>query len=509
MIVKRRQPPGWLLWGALFAAAYAQSPLYTSNQNQYFLHGLARAGRGLLAADWLANTPDPAPLFSLLVELISRLARLDAAFYLLYAALMVAYLVSFGRIAAAVFPLETPARRAFFYAGWILLHSAGLRFALSRLLGDNWTYVLEDGVADQRMLGLVFQPSAFGVFLALAVPLALSGRRIAAAVSAALAASFHPTYLLPAALVTLAVMWDGWRQEGGWRAWLLPGLAALAGVAPILAYTVFNFVAPANPALAAEARRILVEFRIPHHALIAEWFDATAVFKIALILSAGWLARRTRLAAFLWIPFTGALALTLIQALTGSHFLALIFPWRVSTLLVPLAAAAWLGWAARLATQPSKVSLPARGERLVQGSALALALLAAAAGLLRFGLDLGRKAALPENGLYTHVRQTLQPGEVYLIPVKMQDFRLAAGAPAYVDFKAIPYAETDVLEWYRRERLADEFYLQTGCDRLEAFAVQEGVTHAVLPAGSPAEGCFSPGSAAYRDPFYSLYRLRR
>lgn len=35
-----------LLWGIVFALAYAQSPLYTSNQNQYFLHGLAQAGYG-------------------------------------------------------------------------------------------------------------------------------------------------------------------------------------------------------------------------------------------------------------------------------------------------------------------------------------------------------------------------------------------------------------------------------------------------------------------------------
>ena len=36
---------------AAFAAAYGQAPLYYSNQNQYFLHGLAEAGEGLLAED--------------------------------------------------------------------------------------------------------------------------------------------------------------------------------------------------------------------------------------------------------------------------------------------------------------------------------------------------------------------------------------------------------------------------------------------------------------------------
>ena len=74
----------------LFAIAYAQSPLYTSNQNQYFLHGLAAAGHGTLTADWLANTLDPTPLFSLLVRLTHPLSGL---FYIYYALLMGVYLV--------------------------------------------------------------------------------------------------------------------------------------------------------------------------------------------------------------------------------------------------------------------------------------------------------------------------------------------------------------------------------------------------------------------------------
>ena len=42
-----------------FGLSYGRSPLYTSNQNQYFLHGAARAGIGFLREDRLANTADP------------------------------------------------------------------------------------------------------------------------------------------------------------------------------------------------------------------------------------------------------------------------------------------------------------------------------------------------------------------------------------------------------------------------------------------------------------------
>jgi hypothetical protein len=62
----------FLLGAALFSAAYCQAPLYYSNQNQYFLHGLADAGVGLLNEDWLATTADPTPLFSALVSATAR-----------------------------------------------------------------------------------------------------------------------------------------------------------------------------------------------------------------------------------------------------------------------------------------------------------------------------------------------------------------------------------------------------------------------------------------------------
>src|SRR5436190_4895343 len=80
----------FLVGAAVFAAAYCQAPLYYSNQNQYFLHGLAGAGTGLLREDWLANTRDPTPVFSALVSFTARHLH-PRAFYAYYALLMGAY----------------------------------------------------------------------------------------------------------------------------------------------------------------------------------------------------------------------------------------------------------------------------------------------------------------------------------------------------------------------------------------------------------------------------------
>ncbi len=174
----------FLLLALLFAVIYTQAPLYTSNQNQYFLHGLAQAGFGNLAEDWLANTLDPTPVFSALVKGLYQLLEWDALFYLVYALLMGIYAWSAIGIIEHVFPLQRAGspwkstRFLVFLALFFLLHSAALRFALSRTLGDNWSFLLEDGVADQRLLGLVLQPSAFGVLLVLSIYLFLKNRPV-------------------------------------------------------------------------------------------------------------------------------------------------------------------------------------------------------------------------------------------------------------------------------------------------------------------------------------------
>src|SRR3990170_1010331 len=128
-----RSPAAILAWGLLFSLVYAQSPLYTSNQNQYFLHGAARAGLGFLAQDWLARTVDSVPVFPLLVTWSYRYFH-EALFYLYFALLCAVYLYSLTLIAnRRVSP--DPTRRLLTLTFLFGLHSAALRFVLARALG--------------------------------------------------------------------------------------------------------------------------------------------------------------------------------------------------------------------------------------------------------------------------------------------------------------------------------------------------------------------------------------
>src|SRR5262245_20778371 len=87
----------FLFWAILFGLAYTQAPLYYSNQNQYFVDGLAQAGRGHLQDDWLAKTAGPTPLFSSLVNVTCRVGD-EGIFYLIQLLMLGVYFCSMLRI---------------------------------------------------------------------------------------------------------------------------------------------------------------------------------------------------------------------------------------------------------------------------------------------------------------------------------------------------------------------------------------------------------------------------
>ena len=276
---------------------------------------------------------------------------------------------------------------------------------------------------------------------------------------------------------------------------------------PILIYTYLNFANGAlyrTPAeVSAQARDILVNYRIPHHALAGWWFDATAVIKIALVIFALFIVRKSRLFWILGIPFVVAVVLTIVQVLSGSTVLALLFPWRISIFLVPLSTALILAWGVQLvATRLSAIGSAQRLQTFAKLASMGLILVLVFIGAVRLKLDFQRQAQADDRPLFAYVAAHRVAGQLYLIPTKMQDFRLASGAPAFVDFKNHPYQDDDVLEWYRRVQLAAKFYKQDKCEQLPEWISREEITHVVLPTGLP----ICPGLVlAYKDKSYSLY----
>lgn len=488
----------FVAWGVLLGLAYGQSPLYTSNQNQYFLHGLAQAGQGLLTEDWLANTTDPTPVFTWMVVITARFLP-RATFYLYYFLLTAVCFYSLRQIANQLFDLErSRIRRWVFIALVFVSHSAALHALLSRGLGGDWTYLFDGGLAGQRLLGAVLQPSSFGVFLLLSVQQFLKGRPYRAVLAAAVAATVHPTYLLSAAILTITYVVIEFRARRDYRQSFRIGGLALLLVLPVVAYSFGSFLPSA-----ADARAILVHVRLPAHALISKWVGPATLATITLVGLGLILTRGAKLFLVMLISVAAGAALTLIQALTGSDALALLFPWRLSVYLVPLSIAVLAGWLAIWLNDKAGQ----RYRRVAPVASILLIGFSIASGLAWMAIQSLQKQIAPERALYDYVEAGRLPGQLYAIPSKLQDFRLATGTPILADFKSIPYRRGEVIHWHDRVRLLQWFYRdEIDCGLMENFIGEYGVTHIVLGPEQLGQRC-PEMQERYFDGFYAVYEL--
>ncbi len=521
----------FVLGSALFAASYGQAPLYYSNQNQYFLHGLARAGDGWLAEDWLANTLDPTPVFSGLVAFTARFLH-PWAFYVYHALLLGAYAAAMLGLFVALAGEPVAARRwPVFLAALLAVHAAMARWLSYRLLGNDYPWFLQSGVAGQYLLGAMLQPSVFGVLLVVAVCLFARGRPWLAGLCVAVAATVHSTYLLPGALLTLGFLTSLLLER---RPRLALGLGAftLVLVLPVVAHVLLTF-GPTSPETFAEAQDILANFRIPHHARPDLWLDPVAAVQIAWTVLGVALTWRTRLFAVLAVPLVLGALLTLAQVATGSNTLALLFPWRISAVLVPVATTVILS---RLVALPA---LPLGGT-VARAASAAVVVVLVAAGVWILAARQAFRSDDSELPVMDFVRGARASGDVYFLPVavpnlaattrgslssdfkpvaeKKQDarivpvgfqrFRLYTGTPIFVDFKSIPYKDAEVIEWRRRLGVVQRVEALVAKGRTgEALAElrRARVTHLVLPARRPLSG---PGvERVHEDASYRVYRL--
>ncbi|OAI47764.1 hypothetical protein AYO44_08985 [Planctomycetaceae bacterium SCGC AG-212-F19] len=516
----------------LFGVAYTQAPLYYSNQNQYFLHGLAQGGRGFLADDWLANTPDPTPVFSFVVALTCRFLN-ETFFYVYYLGILGIYAGSLLGLFDLLYPGRPISVRLTFAVGLVLLHSGLLRLLSGRLFDVDYPWYFQAGVAGQYLLGPVLQPSTFGVLLLLSVALFVADRPSAAAISAALAAVGHSTYLPSAGILVFAYLCVLIYERRGDEAFRAGALAALL-VAPVITYNVAYF-APTSAATFAEAQTILVHFRIPHHCLVSRWLDGIAAAQIAWVLLGIYLVRGSRLFPIMLICALAAVVLSVVQVATGNGGLALLFPWRPSVFLVPIATAIILGRVVVALAGPLE-RLEGRAPAAVAGLLLATLVGLAASGLLINWWGLGYQMSSDESGVMAYVEGHKAKGDLYLlpvdlplsparpgasmsdfkalgqrkrgrglIPIELQGFRLKTGAPIFVDFKAIPYRDVDVLEWHRRLQANLRVYESAAGDALPELRAAYPVTHVLVPAAHPLR--LSGASVPYEDQYYRLYRL--
>jgi hypothetical protein len=511
----------WLALSVIFGLAYTQSHLYNDNQNTKFLHGLTQAGRGLLEEDWLANTADPLPVFSSLVSLTNSLFG-DNLFYVYYLLLMGIYIYSILGIASVLYAMDSSKTKYLaFFVLVLALHSIRANILSNKILGLDLT-PLHFGVAGQYILGLDFQNSSFGVFLLLSIYAFLKRKHVWSIIWLSLASLFHPAYLFSAFFLTIAYLliifkenldaeslsW-GTFAKAAKEPFTLGGLALLL-VSPVVWYNQ-AVSSSTSPELASRALDILVNQRIPHHALPEVWLDTTAFVQIGIIILALFLVRKSRLFLVMLVPFLGGLLFTGIQVLTNSNSLALIAPWRVSVFLVPLSTSLIIAYLLSAVFDKFKNGIT-RIQILLIAMCILVILFLVQGGIAVQRARNNKYYKQPTLSMMNHVKQNKSSGQVYLIPTrdnKFDEFRLYTGAPVYINWKSHPYQDLEVVEWYNRNQLAEEFYNSespTACSVLQELSSNYQITHVVLDLEQSAPACDGL-QETYRDERYAVYAI--
>lgn len=487
----------------MFGIAYTQDPIYNSpdNQNTKFLQGLAKAGYGLLSEDWLANTIDPLPAFSFLVQFTYQYIHPEWMFYLYYVLIFGLYAYSILGIVNQFYKIGYSGLKYWvFFTAFIALHTVHIKLGH---FDTGWHF--HTGVANQFILGQVFQPCNFGAFILFSIWLFLNQKPFWAVSSLALATTFHPTYLPSAAILTVSYMVVILKDEQNSRKALSVGVLSLILVLPVFSYMYFTFSAT-NPEIWRKAQEILVEFRTPHHSLPEVWLDNEVPYLQAEIVALGvYLVRKTQLFLVLLLPLMTAIGLTVAEIQLNNDTLAFIAPWRLSVFLVPLSSCIIC---ACLVSGGFKRygNFMFKHQRLVARVTLSILSVLVLAGAVEQAISFyGKDKTTP---MMEFVKQTRQWGEIYLVTPdskRLRKFRLYTGAPILVNFKSHPYKDTEVIEWYNRLQLAQGFYGE-GCRVLPTLRDRYRITHVVLERQQFDWGCEGL-QELFRDENYGVYRV--
>ena len=465
-----------VLLGLIFSAVYTISPLYSSNQNTYFSYGLARSGFGELSRDWFASTTDPFPLFSLLVAwTYSVFGQLP--FYLYFILLCGVYITSLMAIVTNVCGLDSKRERLAVLAIILAIHSRVVGEVLFKLLHLDITHPLYFGLADQYSISTILEPASFSVFFFASIAALLSRRYYAGVITACIAAWFHNCgpYIAIASFLCIIHIIAAYRD--GSRKDIIPlTLLWIGCIIPPVCYALVKFA----PTSAWNEASAILALRLKNHANPEIWLHAAAWFQIALIGVGLLILQRTRLFPAVALVAAFGAVFTIIQIVTDSNTLALAFPWRVSTILVPLSTCIVVGSIVRWLLGNSK-----KYARFKAGYCLVLIAILSIVGIAGTAVKFQRKQEDPARGVMKYARRTATAQDTYLVPTSMEKFRLWAGVPIFVDIKSVPFKDTEVLEWNYRIKLAKAFYADSNTvneEKLVRLSDKYKITHVVLPA---------------------------
>jgi len=417
-----------ILFGIFFAIFSASYNFYFySNQNTYLLHAYLLSNPDVLNNDWLSNTIDGTPVFSIFTSyLFSFGDALAMNFNKIFEVIFYVYLF---KLIQRSYPTKNQIELAL--------------IILIICFAANFLPILM-GLKGQYILGSIYQPSIFGVFLLPSLYYYLENQYIKSYIFLLIATIFHPSLLLTSA--TLGIIFllflKNYKQQ------LIFLSAGIIGFIPLILYVYFNIYASEY---SSSASNILVNFRIPHHADLSNFNyyldrERLILWVIAIFACKDNFLKKILLAAFVFICFY----LVLANVIDSNSFL-LLFPMRLSQLILPIAIT--------VVSIEIFYCLKNFIDRIISERAIILCCKLAVSILVILNSALIYKKM--NNDLFYNLSSFTSQEDVWLIPTRSENIRFNLKQPVFIDYKNHPINHKDITEWKTRLDYASEFYLSS------------------------------------------------
>jgi|GEM_PF-2676739 len=464
-------------------------PLYVNTQNEYYAHAFARAHENLLQNDWFTHTQLKHVVFSWMAEGLYRLNIAQTGTHIIQVILEAIFYISSFYIFQSIFASVKRKNEKFhqlninqlsFVASIILIviHNSLVLVAIAnrfQVILPNAQHLWREfsnfsGLAVQVMNGGYLQPSEFGILFIAAIALALRSRWRIATVLLAATVNFHFSYSIHCGVFLLVFVGILLYEKQWRRAFEICVIFGLL-VLPITLYAVSFLGDP----LADFASRIFAVEMFPFHSLPSVFWDRplqmntlkTLMMMLGILLC--WRFQLYRMLAIMLTGFTFVVVSLIYVVLSSNYSVAILFPWRASVFLVPLAAIVIIAvvvWVLTTLLRDRWLNQKWFQSALV--FMLVAILLAEGFMFVRWTvIGVVNPGDVNANQIYAGITDATEPSDILLIPFEEHELlpsrfwagtRLATERALYVDDFSFPMLGQDVAEFWDRLQFVESFY---------------------------------------------------
>lgn len=456
-----------LLLITLFILSFTTRPLYTANQNSYFLKIIADTKEPQLKQDFYYSQTNQNGIFIIIHTFLVNIFT-EKIFYLINYILLAIYFLSLLTIGEVVGKIKRYSREFFLLGLFIIIIHSQLIRHLAIILKINVMAFLTEGVAQQYAIGHAFQPSTYAILYFASIAMILKNKPIPAILLAFIPGFFHPTYLFfSIALIPIYFIITRNQNNKLSGTYMISFyLLFILGIILLKNYVDFNIVE--GKLIEQTGNFITVKIRTPHHFDFFYWFNKESLFKILLVIFATLLVLKTKLfkiIAPLTIIFGSA---TIIFIALNNQTLNLLTPYRISVILVPLSTLIILSKIVSNKIMENNVNL----RNLIGIISIFFVLFSSF-----YGISFVEKSFEKYNDrdiIYFWIKNNYTRNKIFLMPPEWEEFTMYTLKPTYVNWKFNPVKSTDVTDWYVRINKAESFYENPSCQF-------ENVDYIILP----------------------------